>query len=112
MFPLQFLSPPPPKTGNLSVPAFLPSVKFPDFRRTKKSSRNDDYFDDLIVYMLTIMLVVMLMMFSMVFQDGVPETAGDFERLMVAEPNSSLLWVKYMAFKLSLADVEVSVISS
>ena len=36
-----------------------------------------------------------------------PETAGDFERLMVAEPNNSLLWVKYMAFKLSLADVEV-----
>ncbi|CAM9617505.1 unnamed protein product [Laminaria digitata] len=25
---------------------------------------------------------------------------------MVAEPNNSLLWVKYMAFKLSLADVE------
>lgn len=42
------------------------------------------------------------------FQDAVPETAEDFERLVVASPNSSLLWVKYMAFKLSLADVEVS----
>lgn len=40
-------------------------------------------------------------------QDGVPETSGDFERLIVAEPNNSFLWVKYMAFKLSLADVEV-----
>lgn len=37
-----------------------------------------------------------------------PETAGDFERLVVATPNDSLVWVKFMAFKLSLADVEVS----
>lgn len=36
-----------------------------------------------------------------------PETAGDYERLLVATPNDSLLWVKFMAFKLSLADVEV-----
>lgn len=42
-------------------------------------------------------------------QDAVPETAGDYERLLVATPNDSLLWVKFMAFKLSLADVEVSV---
>ena len=40
-------------------------------------------------------------------QDAAPETAGDFERLLVASPNDSLLWVKYMAFKLSLAEVEV-----
>lgn len=36
-----------------------------------------------------------------------PETAGDYERLLVATPNDSQLWVKFMAFKLSLADVEV-----
>eukprot|EP00903_Cladosiphon_okamuranus_P010099 g9564.t2 len=39
-------------------------------------------------------------------EDAVPETAGDYERLLVATPNDSLLWVKFMAFKLSLADVE------
>lgn len=40
-------------------------------------------------------------------QDAVPETAGDYERLLVATPNDSLLWIKFMVFKLSLADVEV-----
>ncbi|CAM9211625.1 unnamed protein product, partial [Ectocarpus sp. 12 AP-2014] len=39
-------------------------------------------------------------------EDAAPETAGDYERLLVATPNDSLLWVKFMAFKLSLADVE------
>ncbi|CAM9409869.1 unnamed protein product, partial [Hapterophycus canaliculatus] len=39
-------------------------------------------------------------------EDASPETAGDYERLLVATPNDSLLWVKFMAFKLSLADVE------
>lgn len=40
--------------------------------------------------------------------DAAPETDGDFERLLIATPNDSFLWVKYMAFKLSLADVDVS----
>lgn len=46
----------------------------------------------------------------LLFQDAAPETAGDYERLLVATPNDSLLWVKFMAFKLSLADVEVSLL--
>lgn len=37
--------------------------------------------------------------------DDNPETAGDFERLLAGSPNSSELWIRYMAFHLSLADV-------
>lgn len=40
-------------------------------------------------------------------ENAVPETAGDFERLLIASPNDSLLWVKFMAFKLGLADTDV-----
>ncbi|CAM9645217.1 unnamed protein product, partial [Phaeothamnion confervicola] len=39
---------------------------------------------------------------------GAPETADDFERLLVANPNASMYWIQYMAFHLSLADVEVA----
>jgi rRNA biogenesis protein RRP5 len=35
-----------------------------------------------------------------------PETAEDFERLLMASPNSSLVWVRYMAHVLSLGQVE------
>ncbi len=35
-----------------------------------------------------------------------PETADDFERGLMATPNSSQLWIEYMAFKLGLADVQ------
>jgi len=37
--------------------------------------------------------------------DDNPETAGDFERLLASEPNNSELWIRYMAFYLSLADI-------
>ena len=37
--------------------------------------------------------------------DDNPETAGDFERLLAGEPNNSELWIRYMAFYLSLADI-------
>jgi rRNA biogenesis protein RRP5 len=37
--------------------------------------------------------------------DENPETAADFERLIAGDPNSSELWIRYMAFHLSLADV-------
>jgi len=37
--------------------------------------------------------------------DSNPETAGDFERLLSGEPNNSELWIRYMAFHLSLADI-------
>ena len=38
--------------------------------------------------------------------DENPETAADFERLVASSPNSSETWIKYMAFHLSLADIE------
>jgi rRNA biogenesis protein RRP5 len=37
--------------------------------------------------------------------DENPETAGDFERLLAGNPNSSELWIRYMAFHLSLSDI-------
>ena len=38
--------------------------------------------------------------------DENPETAADFERLVASSPNSSEIWIKYMAFHLSLADMD------
>ena len=37
---------------------------------------------------------------------GAPSSINDFERLAVANPNSSVIWIRYMAFLLSLAEVE------
>ncbi|KAI9173087.1 rRNA biogenesis protein rrp5 [Blastocladiella emersonii ATCC 22665] len=34
-----------------------------------------------------------------------PQLATDYERMLVGSPNSSFLWIKYMAFQLKLADV-------
>merc|ERR1712086_126974 len=38
--------------------------------------------------------------------DETPETSADFERLIAGSPNSSEIWIKYMAFHLSLADID------
>jgi len=38
--------------------------------------------------------------------DDAPETPADFERLVASSPNSSEVWIKYMAFHLSLADID------
>jgi rRNA biogenesis protein RRP5 len=37
---------------------------------------------------------------------GAPTSINDFERLVVANPNSSIIWIRYMAFLLSLAEVD------
>lgn len=37
--------------------------------------------------------------------DENPETAADFERLLAGDPNSSELWIRYMAFHLTLANI-------
>ncbi|KAJ9541321.1 hypothetical protein OSB04_027827, partial [Centaurea solstitialis] len=39
-------------------------------------------------------------------QEDVPRTADDFEKLIRSSPNSSFIWIKYMAFLLSLNEVE------
>lgn len=38
--------------------------------------------------------------------DQAPETMDEFEALVRTSPNSSFVWIKYMAFMLQLADVE------
>eukprot|EP00833_Pecoramyces_ruminatium_P009056 jgi/Orpsp1_1/1183088/evm.model.c7180000083776.1 len=38
--------------------------------------------------------------------DKLPEMADDFERLLLGSPNSSYIWIKYMAFQLHMAEVE------
>lgn len=35
-----------------------------------------------------------------------PQSASDFERLLIGNPNSSLVWMKYMAFQLGLSEYE------
>lgn len=37
-----------------------------------------------------------------------PETETDYERLLVASPTSSYIWIQYMAYKLSSADIEAA----
>lgn len=38
--------------------------------------------------------------------DSNPETSADFERLLAADPNASENWIRYMAYHLSLADID------
>lgn len=35
-----------------------------------------------------------------------PQVADDFERLLVANPNSSYMWIKYMAFYIQMTEIE------
>jgi len=37
--------------------------------------------------------------------DAAPETADDYERLLLGSPNSSFLWIKYMAYEFQLAEI-------
>ncbi|KAL0428653.1 UNVERIFIED_CONTAM: rRNA biogenesis protein RRP5 [Sesamum latifolium] len=39
-------------------------------------------------------------------EKDIPRNADDFEKLIRSSPNSSFIWIKYMAFMLSLADIE------
>ena len=38
--------------------------------------------------------------------DRAPEAADDFDRLVLQSPNSSIVWMRYMAFFLETAEVE------
>ncbi|EGF78009.1 hypothetical protein BATDEDRAFT_13567 [Batrachochytrium dendrobatidis JAM81] len=38
--------------------------------------------------------------------DHPPETAEDFERLLLGSPNNSYIWIKYMVFYLNMAEIE------
>lgn len=39
-------------------------------------------------------------------EKDIPRNAEEFEKLVRSSPNSSYVWIKYMAYMLSLADVE------
>ncbi|XP_038881067.1 rRNA biogenesis protein RRP5 isoform X2 [Benincasa hispida] len=39
-------------------------------------------------------------------QNNLPTTVDEFEKLVRSSPNSSFVWIKYMAFVLSMADIE------
>lgn len=38
--------------------------------------------------------------------DRAPETIDDFDRMVTTSPNSSIVWIRYMAFHLDAGDVE------
>ena len=38
--------------------------------------------------------------------NAAPETAEEFERLVMSSPNSSYIWIKYMAFHLELTEID------
>ena len=39
-------------------------------------------------------------------KERLPETVEDFERMVLESPNSSIVWLRYMAFHLETAEVE------
>ncbi|RKO88271.1 hypothetical protein BDK51DRAFT_24832, partial [Blyttiomyces helicus] len=43
---------------------------------------------------------------SLLDGEAAPELAEDFERLLIGSPNSSFLWIKFMAFQLQMAEIE------
>ena len=38
--------------------------------------------------------------------DAQPQSANDFERHLLASPNSSFLWIKFMEFQIALTEVD------
>lgn len=43
---------------------------------------------------------------SLLDQDRLPETADDFDRLVVSSPNNSVVWLQYMAYHLHTTDID------
>lgn len=39
-------------------------------------------------------------------QNRTPQSSADFERLLLGSPNSSYLWIQFMAFQLQLSEIE------
>lgn len=35
-----------------------------------------------------------------------PQSVADYERLLLGEPNNSMLWIQYLAFQLQLSEIE------
>ncbi|KAL9983734.1 hypothetical protein ACROYT_G005955 [Oculina patagonica] len=43
---------------------------------------------------------------SLLDQDRVPETAEDFDRVVLSSPNNSVVWLQYMAYHLHTTDID------
>lgn len=43
---------------------------------------------------------------SLLDQDRVPETAEDFDRVVLSSPNNSVLWLQYMAYHLQTTNID------
>lgn len=43
-------------------------------------------------------------------QESAPKTADQFDRLVLANPNNSLLWINYIAFHLEVGSAQQYVI--
>ena len=43
---------------------------------------------------------------SLLEQGVIPETPDDFDRLLLSTPNSSVLWLQYMAYYLHLTEID------
>ncbi|EGG23485.1 HAT repeat-containing protein [Cavenderia fasciculata] len=39
-------------------------------------------------------------------QNSVPESSGDFERVLLGSPNSSYIWIQYMSFYLGMSEIQ------
>lgn len=39
-------------------------------------------------------------------ESAIPESEDDFEKLILKNPNSSYVWIKYIAFKMEKAGIE------
>ena len=40
--------------------------------------------------------------------NSVPTSVNDFERMILSSPNSSFVWIKYMAFQLSMTEIDLA----
>jgi rRNA biogenesis protein RRP5 len=43
---------------------------------------------------------------AMLDETRAPESAADYERLILASPDNSMLWVRYIAFQIGLTEIE------
>ena len=39
-------------------------------------------------------------------EDKTPQTSDEYDRLVLSSPNSSLVWIRYMAFYLQSAEID------
>ena len=63
-----------------------------------------NFFADFPIYFLKYFISIFGIQNALVSGDALPESKNDFERLVIAQPNSSYVWIQYMTFYLQTAD--------